>query len=157
MSSSLFTAVSGIKANQTNLSVISNNIANVNTTGFKSSTAQFAQLFANTITGGGAPTGTIGGTNPEQIGLGTTLSAINTNFAQGGNQYTGRPSDLMINGNGFFAVQQVNSNLGSSNTSYYLTRAGNWSPPAAKKCWVHPSLKAIARRRPQRSTFLKAF
>jgi flagellar hook protein FlgE len=127
MSTGMFAAVSGIRANQTRLNVISNNIANVNTTGFKSSAANFATVFSSTISGGTGSNGSLGGTNPIQIGNGSLLSDINSNFSQGGTQYTGRSTDMMINGNGFFAVEHINPNNGSNSSDYYLTRAGNFS------------------------------
>jgi len=123
----MFAAVSGIRANQTRLNVISNNIANVNTTGFKSSSADFATVFSSTISGGTGSNGSLGGTNPIQVGNGSLLADINTNFSQGGTQYTGRSTDMMINGNGFFAVEHINPNNGSNSSDYYLTRAGNFS------------------------------
>jgi flagellar hook protein FlgE len=127
MTAGLFAAVSGVRANQTRINVISNNIANVNTVGFKSSSVNFATVFASTITGGNAPTGTLGGTNPKQLGSGVSVAEIPSNFNQGGTQFTGRNTDLMINGEGFFAVERVDSNLGTENSAFYLTRAGNFS------------------------------
>jgi flagellar hook protein FlgE len=128
MPQGLYTATSGIRANQQRLDVISNNIANVNTIGFKSSTVNFATVFASTISGGTAPTGTSGGTNPLQVGSGVLVSDIASNFGQGGSQYTGRSTDLMLNGEGFFVVDQANQNIGqTSGNNFYLTRAGNFS------------------------------
>jgi flagellar hook protein FlgE len=127
MTQGMFAAVSGIRANQTKLNVISNNIANVNTLGFKSSSANFATVFANTISGGTPPNGTIGGTNPRQIGNGTLVSEIASNFSQGGTSFTGRNTDLMINGEGFFAVERVDANSGNNSTDFFLTRAGNFT------------------------------
>jgi flagellar hook protein FlgE len=131
MTQGMFSAVSGIRANQTKLSVISNNIANVNTLGFKSSSANFATVFANTISGGTAPNGTLGGTNPKQMGNGTLVSEIASDFSQGGTQFTGRNTDLMINGDGFFAVQRIDINSGNSSTDFFLTRAGNFTLDSA--------------------------
>lgn len=127
MTQGLFSAVSGIRANQTKLNVISNNIANVNTLGFKSSQANFATVFANTINGGTAPNGVLGGTNPKQMGNGVLVSEIASNFGQGGTQFTGRNTDLLINGSGFFAVERVDVNNGNASTDYYLSRAGNFT------------------------------
>lgn len=127
MTQGLFSAVSGIRANQTKLNVISNNIANVNTLGFKSSQANFATVFANTINGGTPPNGVLGGTNPKQMGNGVLVSEIASNFAQGGTQFTGRSTDLLINGSGFFAVERVDVNNGNASTDYYLSRAGNFT------------------------------
>jgi flagellar hook protein FlgE len=126
MSQGMYTAVSGIRANQTRLNVISNNIANVNTLGFKSSLANFATVFASTITGGTPPNGVLGGTNPMQLGNGALVSEIASNWGQGGTQFTGRNTDLMINGDGFFAVERIDVN-NPLNTDYFLTRAGNFS------------------------------
>src|SRR4051812_16912270 len=125
MSTGMFAAVSGIRANQNRLNVISNNIANVNTLGFKSSNANFATVFSTTISGGSAPNGTLGGVNPIQLGNGALLSDIASNFSQGGTQYTGRNTDMMISGNGFFAVERIDPNSGSNSNDYSLTRAGN--------------------------------
>lgn len=126
MTQGMFSAVSGIRANQTRLNVVGNNIANVNTLGFKSSMANFANVFASTITGGTPPNGVLGGTNPMQIGNGALVSEIASNFSQGGTQFTGRNTDVMINGDGFFAVERVDVN-NPSNTDYFLTRAGNFT------------------------------
>jgi flagellar hook protein FlgE len=127
MTQGLFSAVSGIRANQTKLNVISNNIANVNTLGFKSSQANFATVFASTLTGGTPPNGVLGGTNPKQMGNGVLVSEIASNFGQGGTQFTGRNTDMMINGDGFFAVERVDVNNGNASTDYYLSRAGNFT------------------------------
>ncbi|MBX2861363.1 MAG: flagellar hook-basal body complex protein [Vampirovibrio sp.] len=127
MSQGLFAAVSGVRANQTRLNVISNNVANVNTVGFKSSSVNFATVFAQTITGGTRSNGNLGGTNPRQIGNGVLVAEIPADFSQGGTQFTGRGTDLLINGEGFFAVERVDQNLGSVNASFFLSRAGNFS------------------------------
>jgi flagellar hook protein FlgE len=115
---SLFTGISGLRAHQQMLDVASNNIANVNTTGYKSSSAVFQDTLSQTIAGAGAPTATQGGTNPTQVGLGVQLAGTETNFTQGNSQYTGRTSDLLISGDGFFQV----SNKGQLN----YTRAGSY-------------------------------
>lgn len=127
MTTGLFSAASGIRANQTRLNVIANNISNVNTTGFKSSDVSFANVFSSTISGGSAPNGVLGGTNPKQIGNGVSVQGIPTNFSQGGTQFTGRSTDMMINGNGFFVVERIDQNIGVNNDGYFLTRAGNFS------------------------------
>jgi flagellar hook protein FlgE len=129
MTTGLFASVSGVRANQTRINVVSNNVANVNTIGFKSSLVNFATVFSNTISGGGAPTGTVGGTNPKQIGTGVLISEIAQSFNQGGTQFTGKNTDMMINGNGFFAVERpdVTQGSGAVSSSYYLTRGGNFT------------------------------
>jgi flagellar hook protein FlgE len=126
MTQGLYIAASGIRANQTSIDVISNNISNVNTTAFKSSKANFATTFLHTITAGGRPTLTRGGYNPMQTGSGTTLAEINTNYGQGGSQFTGRSSDMLISGEGYFVSQDL-SGLSAAGTPSVYTRAGNFS------------------------------
>ncbi len=122
MMRSLFSGVSGLKVHQTKMDVIGNNIANVNTVGFKASTVTFTDVFYQTTqsaTGPNAETGA-GGQNAKQIGLGASMGAIATNITtQGGAQRTDNPFDLMISGDGFFVV-----NKGSGN---YFTKAGNFN------------------------------
>jgi len=120
MSTGLFTAASGIEANQTQLNVIANNLANVNTIAFKSSSADFQTLLADSISDGSTPSSGLGGTNPEQIGTGAQLADISVNFNQGGSEDTGVNTDLSISGNGFFTLAVPGS------TNYLLTRAGNF-------------------------------
>ncbi|MDH4380164.1 MAG: flagellar hook-basal body complex protein [Vampirovibrionales bacterium] len=115
----LYSSVAGVRANQTRLDVIANNIANMNTTAFKSGDVRFSALFSQTLSGGSAPGGGLGGTNPQQVGSGVMVSDISTNFAQGGTQFTGRNTDLQIAGNGFFSLIDGNSTK--------LTRAGNFT------------------------------
>jgi flagellar hook protein FlgE len=103
---SLFAGISGLRVNQTMLDVTGNNIANANTTGFKGSTTVFKDTLSQMLTGAAGATAEQGGTNPIQIGLGVQLAATNTNFNQGSAQNTGRPTDLMIQGDGFFVVER---------------------------------------------------
>lgn len=119
---SLFTGISGLTAHQQMLDVTANNIANVNTIGFKSSRTVFQDTLSQTIQGAGAGTAVaanagIGGTNSKQIGLGVKLGGTEMNMTQGANEATGVGTDLMINGDGFFAVYK------GGNTLY--TRAGS--------------------------------
>jgi flagellar hook protein FlgE len=104
---SLYSGISGLRANQTMMDVVGNNIANVNTTGFKASNTVFQDTLSQLIQGSGAPTNVRGGTNPAQIGLGVRVAAITTNFNPGAAQSTGRSSDVMIQGDGFF-VEKLN-------------------------------------------------
>jgi flagellar hook protein FlgE len=129
MTQGLFTAATGIRVNQTSLDVISNNIANVNTLAFKGSKANFSNAFYRSIYGGGAPTNLRGGSNPVLLGNGAQLSDITLNFNQGGTQFTGRTTDLMISGQGFFSVEEINPATGEQGN--YLTRAGNFSLDAS--------------------------
>lgn len=113
---SLYSGISGLRSHQTMLDVTGNNIANVNTAGFKGSAVQFQDTLSQTQNAGtGAGDGT-GATNPAQVGLGVKVAGITTNFTQGAGQATGRASDLMISGDGFFAVRN------GGETTY--TRAG---------------------------------
>lgn len=125
MMRSLYSGVSGLKVHQTKMDVIGNNISNVNTVGFKSSSVTFTDIFYQTSqssSGPNAATGA-GGTNAKQIGLGSSLGAISTNITtQGGSQRTDNPFDLMISGDSFFVVSD-----GSSN---YFTKAGNFTVDA---------------------------
>lgn len=125
MMRSLYSGVSGLKVHQTKMDVIGNNISNVNTVGFKSSSVSFTDIFYQTSqssSGPNAATGA-GGTNAKQIGLGSSLGAISTNITtQGGSQRTDNPFDLMISGESFFVV--------SDGTSNYFTKAGNFTVDA---------------------------
>jgi flagellar hook protein FlgE len=113
---SLFSGVSGLRAHQTMMDVVGNNIANVNTVGFKASQTVFQDTLSQMLQGAGAPTGANGGTNPAQVGLGVRLAGISTNYTQGATQSTGRGTDLMIQGDGFFVISQGGEQL--------YTRAG---------------------------------
>jgi flagellar hook protein FlgE len=101
------------------LDVTGNNIANVNTTGFKASATQFQDTLSQLTQGASGPQAAGGGTNPAQIGLGVRVAAISTNFSQGSSQATGRSTDMMISGDGFFVVQSGGETL--------YTRAGSFS------------------------------
>ncbi|MFN8080951.1 MAG: flagellar hook protein FlgE [Kineosporiaceae bacterium] len=101
---SLFSGITGLRQHQTLMDVTSNNIANVNTTGFKGSATTFEDTLSQIVRSAGTPTPGLGGLNPAQIGLGVQLGAITTNFRQGSAQSTGRTTDLMIQGDGFFVV-----------------------------------------------------
>ncbi|MGN6609645.1 MAG: flagellar hook-basal body protein [Jatrophihabitans sp.] len=122
---SLFTAISGLSAHQKMLDVTANNIANVNTTGFKSSSAIFEDTLSQTLTGGGGSSATSGGTNPSQIGLGVKFAGEATNFTQGSYQTTGVPSNMLINGDGFFAVQKNGQQQFSRAGGFTLDDAGH--------------------------------
>jgi flagellar hook protein FlgE len=115
---SLYSGISGLRAHQTMLDVTANNIANVNTTAFKASSTQFQDTLSQLTQGAGAPQATTGGTNPAQVGLGVQVAGISTNFAQGSSQSTGRATDVMISGDGFFVTKQGGETL--------YTRAGNF-------------------------------
>jgi len=105
LQSSLTTALTGLTAAETQISVIGNNLANSNTVGFKASQAEFATQFLQTLSLGGAPTENEGGTNPRQIGLGTMIAQISPNFSQGTIEISANATDLAIQGEGFFIVE----------------------------------------------------
>ena len=113
---SLFSGISGLRAHQTMLDVTGNNIANVNTTGFKSSQIQFQDTLSQVLTNAGAAQAGNGGTNPAQVGLGVRVAGVTTNFQQGAAQLTNRSTDMMISGDGFFVVRKGNEQ--------FYTRAG---------------------------------
>ena len=119
MMRSLFSGVSGLRTHQLKMDVIGDNIANVNTVGFKRSAATFKDVFYQTLRGGTANTdGGIGGTNAQQIGLGVALNSIDVVHTQGAAASTGNGTDLMIQGDGFFRVSP------DEGTTVYYTRAG---------------------------------
>ena len=113
---SLYSGISGLRSHQTMLDVTGNNIANVNTAGFKGSTTQFQDTLSQMTQGAGGPQTGLGGTNPAQVGLGVQVAGISTNFAQGSAQATGKATDLMISGDGFFVTRLGNDTV--------FTRAG---------------------------------
>lgn len=103
---SMFTAISSLNLHQKYLDVVSNNLANANTTGYKSSRVLFQDQFAQMMSPGAAPSATTGGINPTQIGLGVGMGFVSPDFTQGTLQSTGRNLDLSIEGDGFFIYGQ---------------------------------------------------
>lgn len=118
MSSSLSTGLTGLTASQQYIDVVGNNIANSNTPGYRGQYATFSDLLSETIRPATGPSGTSGGTNPVQVGLGVRLAALIANTAQGALLATGRPLDLAIEGEGFFAL--------TNGTQRLLTRVGSF-------------------------------
>lgn len=131
---SLFSGISGLRAHQQMLDVTSNNIANVNTVGYKSSQVVFQDTLSQMMKAAGAPQQGQGGINPAQVGLGVRLGAINTSFIQGSAQTTGRATDVMISGDGFFVVNSVDEQM--------YTRAGAFNFDAEGKL-VTPNGAAV--------------
>ena len=122
MMRSLYSGVSGLKVHQTGMDVIGNNIANVNTVGFKSQRATFSELFYQTTQSASGPNAatSTGGQNAKQIGLGSNVAQISVNITnEGGSQSTGNDTDLKINGQEFFIVQKGGAD--------YYTKAGNFT------------------------------
>ncbi len=104
ISQSLFSAISGLINHQTRLDNVGNNLANINTIGYKRTTLSFQDVLSQTIRGGSSPDGTRGGTNPLQLGLGMQVASVIGEFVQGGLESTGNQSDLALEGDGFFKV-----------------------------------------------------
>jgi flagellar hook protein FlgE len=116
MMRSLYSGVSGLQNHQTKLDVIGNNVANVNTIGFKKNRVNFQDMLYQSSQGATRPTDDLGGINPKQVGLGMTVATIDTIHTQGSMQTTGNKSDVAIQGDGFFVMKQ-GDNL-------FYTRAG---------------------------------
>ena len=123
LTSTLFTGLSGLDVNQTKLNVVGNNIANVNTVAYKSSRALFKPQFYITEGGGSAPDGDFGGTNPNQRGLGAEVASIQKDFTQGAIEPTGKNTDLAIDGDGFFVVQDSKGQQFTRDGSFGLNSA----------------------------------
>lgn len=115
---SMFAGVSGLRSHQTMMDVVGNNIANVNTAGFKSAQITFGEAMAQTLQGPAGAGVASGGTNPLQIGLGVQVASIDGVFTQGAIQITGRPTDIAIEGDGFFIIEDA--------TGRQYTRAGTF-------------------------------
>lgn len=131
MMRSLFSGVSGLKSHQTRMDVIGNNVANVNTTGFKSGRTTFADTLSQTLTGASAPGNGIGGTNPKQIGLGTGVASIDTIFTDGSVQSTGKNTDLCLSGSGLFVVKKGDQTFYTRNGAFEFDANGNYVLPSS--------------------------
>lgn len=118
MMRSLFSGVAGLRNHQLRMDIIGNNIANVNTVGYKKTRANFGEMLVQTLRGASAPQGGRGGSNAQQVGLGVTLSSVDSIFLQGSPQTTGKQTDLFIQGEGFFVL--------SDGADLLFTRAGNF-------------------------------
>ncbi|CAM3063301.1 MULTISPECIES: flagellar basal body rod protein FlgG [Paenibacillus] len=121
MLKSMYSGVSGMRGFQTKLDVIGNNIANVNTVGFKGSRVMFKDIMSQTTAGVTAPGDDNGGVNAKQIGLGVSVGSIDTLHLAGSPMTTNNPTDLRLNGDGFFLVT-----LGGEQEVPFLTRAGDF-------------------------------
>lgn len=140
MGSALSSGVTGLQAHQQMLEVAGNNLANVNTTAFKSSSIGFSELLSETISKGSGPSSTSGGINPQQLGSGVGVSSISRNMTQGGFETTGQNLDMAIAGEGYFVMNtgselaytrvgsfavDANSMLVDPSTGYYVQRIGS--------------------------------
>jgi flagellar hook protein FlgE len=129
MMPSLFAGVSGLQNHQTEMDVIGNNIANVDTVAFKSSSVTFKEGFAQLLQGASRPPGNQGGINPIQVGLGMQIGSINTNMTQGNLQSTGVNTDVAINGDSFFVARQGNQSFYSRSGNFQIDAQGNLVEP----------------------------
>lgn len=125
LTSALNTALNGLSLNETTIDVLGNNIANAGTNGFKASRTLFSTQLARTLSVGSAPTNTNGGTNPRQIGLGALNSSIQVDFTQGSITNSTSPSDLAIQGDGFFIVRSTEGDVYTRNGSFGLNSESN--------------------------------
>jgi flagellar hook protein FlgE len=133
MMRSLYSGVTGLKAHQTKMDVIGNNIANVNTAGYKASRVVFQDIYSQTVSPASASTANTGGTNPQQIGLGVQLATIDVLDTESSSQYTGNPFDLAIDGDGYFVINargQVtytrSGNFYTDENNYLVDANGNY-------------------------------
>ncbi|MBP7402124.1 MAG: flagellar hook-basal body complex protein [Clostridia bacterium] len=124
---SMYSGITGLKNHQIKMDVVGNNIANVNTIGFKSSRVTFQDIYSQTVRPAAAPNagaGT-GGTNPLQIGLGMTLGSIDVLHTNSATEYTGSSLDLSLDGDGFFVVNNGDQNLFTRAGNFYMDRDNN--------------------------------
>jgi flagellar hook protein FlgE len=142
---SMFSAISGLRAHQTKMDVVGNNIANVNTVGYKSQTTVFEDTLSQLLRNGSAPTADTAGTNPAQVGLGVKVGSVSTNFSQGSTQNTGRSTDFMISGDGFFMTQAGSETLYTRAGSFDFDGVGNLVTPdgAILQGWTADATGAI--------------
>ena len=121
---SLYSGISGLRAEQTMLDVTSNNIANVNTVGFKSSSVQFEDALSQMVSAAGLATNAKAGTNPNQVGLGVRVAGVRTNLTEGAQTTTGVNLDAMISGDGYFVTTQGSQTLYTRNGSFHWDSEG---------------------------------
>lgn len=121
---SMYSGIGGLRNFQTKLDVIGNNIANVNTFGYKKGRVTFKDMVSQSLSGAGAATANRGGTNPMQVGLGSSLGSIDNIHTQGSIQSTGRPLDLGISGDGYFVVNRGGQEFYTRSGNFYLDNNG---------------------------------
>ena len=125
MMRSLFSGVSGIKVHQTRMDVIGNNISNVNTTGFKSSRVTFTDMLSQNLQGASSPNDNIGGTNPKQIGLGSSVGAVDLLFTNGSVQSTGVNTDLALSSTNALFILNTGSGTAYTRNGDFIWAIGN--------------------------------
>jgi flagellar hook protein FlgE len=128
----MYAAISGLQAHQTMLDVTANNLANVNTIGYKGQRTTFVDELSQLVSSAAGPNGNVGGTNPQQVGLGVRVGSIDNQMTTGSLQSTGQATDMAIQGNGFLRVANGNPPTPSGTANYQATftnvlysRAGN--------------------------------
>ena len=131
MMRSMFSAISGLKNHQTFMDVVGNNIANVNTTGFKQSRVTFQDILSQTVRGASGPQAGRGGVNPEQVGLGVMISGIDTVQTQGTLQSTGKLTDMAIQGDGYFVMSDGKQNFFTRDGAFDLGIDGTLVNPSS--------------------------
>jgi flagellar hook protein FlgE len=127
---SMFSAISGLRAHQVMMDVIGNNIANVNTVGFKSGRVNFQDILSQTFRGASAPNGGLGSVNPAQVGLGVTVAGIDVLPTQGNLQSTGRLTDMAIQGDGMFVLSDGSRQFYTRDGSFDISLDGTLVNPA---------------------------
>lgn len=130
MMRALFAAIGGLRNHITYMDVVGNNIANVNTAGFKASRITFSDMMSQTIIGASAPTTDRGGTNPTQIGLGMTLRGIDVIHTQGALQATGKLTDFAVQGSGFFILKDGARTFFTRDGAFDIAVSGELVNPA---------------------------
>jgi len=130
MMRALYSGVAGLKNHQTRMDVIGNNIANVNTYGFKTSRVTFQDMLSQTIAGAAKPEESRGGVNPKQVGLGMTIASIDKIFTQGSLQTTGNQTDLAISGDGFFVIADGDKKYYTRSGTFGLDKDGSMVNPS---------------------------
>ena len=145
MTQALQTSATGINVGQQQINVIANNVANINTVAYKSANMTFETLFSNTLSHGSAATKEGGGTNPKQIGLGVKIGGISRNFEIGTFVNTGRDTDVMISGNGYFVVQDGDG-------KQYYTRDGVFTTDSDGNLVTQTGMKVVGASTPYSGT-----
>ena len=130
MMRSLYSGVAGLQNHQVRMDVLGNNIANVNTTGFKKGRVNFQDMISQTLSGAARPTDEVGGVNPKQVGLGMVIATIDTIHTQGSLQSTGVMTDLALQGEGFFILQDGEKSFYTRNGAFALDENGTLVNPA---------------------------
>ncbi len=133
MMRSMFSGISGLRSHQTMMDVVGNNIANVNTQGFKASMVTFAETLSQLLEAPSAGGTSSGGSNPIQVGLGVEVAAIDGIFTQGASQVTGRSTDVAIQGDGFFVVEDDGNRFYTRAGAFAFDASGNLTTPSGQQ------------------------